>query len=105
MPRFPLAPVLAVLAVPAAAQDIQYQLVNESGLTLMEFYASPVEDPGWSNDLLGARVLPPDSTGTVTIADGADACEYDLLMVFEDGREVTDRVDICDLASYTLTAE
>lgn len=36
------------------------------------------------------------------IADGGSQCDYDVLFVFEDGQELTDTVNICDLNSYTL---
>jgi hypothetical protein len=94
---------LAALAAPAVAQDVQYELINSTGLTLMEFYTSPVAQGIWGDDLLGANVLAAGETGNVTIADGEATCDYDLLFVFEDGQEVVDTVNICDMASYTLT--
>jgi hypothetical protein len=103
--RLASALLLGALAAPATAQDVQYELVNDSGLTLMEFYTSPVDDGSWGSDLLGANVLPAGQTGTVTIADGEATCDYDLRFVFEDGQELVDSVNICDMASYTLSAE
>lgn len=94
--------VSAALAAPAIAQDVNYELINNSPLTLMEFYTSPVDVGSWENDILGADVLGSGEIGTVLIADGATACVYDLLFVFEDGQTLEDTVDICDLASYTL---
>ena len=89
-------------AAPAFAQDVEYQIINNSALTLMEFYTSPVGVDSWEQDILGANVLAAGSSGTVTIADGSDQCEYDLKFVMEDGQELTDSVDICSIASYTL---
>jgi hypothetical protein len=94
---------LAGLAGPAMAQDLQYQLVNDSGLTLMEFYTSPVDDGTWGDDILGANVLAAGETGTVTLADGSAQCGYDLRLVFEDGSEMIDTVDACQTGSYTIT--
>lgn len=103
--RLASALVLASLAAPALAQDVQYELVNDSGLTLMEFYTSAVSEGTWGDDLLGANVLAAGQGGSVTIADGGAECDYDLRFVFEDGSELVDSVNICDMASYTLTAE
>lgn len=103
--RLASAALLAVLAVPALAQDVQYELINDSGLTLMEFYTSPVDDGTWGDDLLGANVLASGESGAVTIADGESTCAYDLRFIFEDGQELVDSVDICEMASYTLVAE
>ena len=95
---------LVGLAAPALAQDVQYQLVNDSGLTLMEFYTSAVDEGAWGDDILGANVLAPGENGTVNIADGSAQCDYDLRFVFEDGSEFVDSVNVCDTASYTLTS-
>ena len=98
---------LALLAgaVPAAAQNVEFTLINNSSQSLHYFYTAPSNTSEWGDDLLG-----PDGTleagyqGTVFIGDGSDQCLYDfrfetgegaLLEVFE--------VDICELESYTLT--
>jgi hypothetical protein len=94
---------LAGLAMPAAAQDLQYELVNNSGLTLMEFYTSAVDEGTWGDDILGANVLASGESGQVTLADGSTQCDYDLRFVFEDGTEMVDTVNACDTASYTIT--
>lgn len=93
------------LASAAVAQDVQYTLLNSSSATLLEFYTSPVEDDMWGEDLLGEQVLASGESGVVTIADGAESCEYDMLFVFDDDTELTDTVDICELGSYELFDE
>jgi hypothetical protein len=101
---FPILATLAALAaVPALAQDVQYELINNSSLTLMEFYSSPVSAPAWGDDILGASVLAAGSTGAVTIADGGAECAYDIRMVFDNGAVLEDSVDVCALASYTIS--
>lgn len=89
-------------AAPALAQDIAYELYNDSGYTLMEFYTSPLNDNNWGADILGAQVVPSGTGGVVTITDGSDQCAYDIRMVFDDGTETLDSVDICELGSYTI---
>jgi hypothetical protein len=95
---------LAGLAAPALAQDVQYELINDSALTVMEFYTSAIDEGAWGDDILGADVLAPGEVGTVNIADGSARCDYDLRFVFEDGSELVDSVNICDMASYTLSS-
>jgi len=92
----------AAMAAPAFAQDIAYELYNESGYTLMEFYTSPMNDNNWGGDILGADVVPSGTGGVVTITDGSNQCAYDIRMVFDDGTETLDSVDICELGSYTI---
>ena len=98
---------LALLAgaMPAAAQTVEFTLINNSSQSLHYFYTNPSNMDAWGEDLLGPDgTLEPGYEGTVTIGDGSDQCLYDfrfetgegaLLEVFE--------VDICELNSYTLT--
>lgn len=87
---------------PALAQDMTFTLINQSGHTLVEFYASPVTANDWEEDILGENVLESGYSAQVIIADGRANCEYDFLMVFDDGDELTDVANICELGSYTL---
>lgn len=93
---------VAFTAVPAAAQDVLFELINNSPLTLVEFYASPTYDQYWGNDILGSQVVRPGTSGTVTIADGETACVYDMLFVMEDGQQITGQSDICRSARFVL---
>ena len=95
---------LAGLAAPAFAQDVQYQLINDSGLTLMEFYTAPADTGEFGDDILGANVLPAGETGTVGIANASEACDRDLRFVFEDGSESVERANVCDAASFTIAS-
>lgn len=89
---------------PAFAQDLAYDLHNETSYVVMEFYTSPSDEDEWGSDLLGSTVLGAGESAEVTIADGSDQCVYDFRFVFEDGDVVEDfGVDICELAEYTLS--
>jgi hypothetical protein len=102
--RLSLALPLALLAAPALAQEVQYELTNDSGLTLMEFYAGPAGEGGGGDDLLGANVLASGEVGTVAIPDDT-LCDRDLRFVFEDGSERVETTNICDEAGFTLAAQ
>ena len=47
----------ALLAAPAQAQDVAYDLHNETSYVVMEFYTSPSDEDEWGYDLLGSTVL------------------------------------------------
>ncbi|MDG3041067.1 hypothetical protein [Roseicyclus marinus] len=97
------ASILSLTAASGAfAQDVEYALLNSSSLALTEFYTSSTDDEEWGEDLLAATDLLPGEAGSVVIADGGESCEYDMLFIFEDGTELTDTVDICQIASYEL---
>ncbi len=74
-PRLALAVLLLTAALPAAAQEVSYQLSNASRLTVVEFYSSPMDQGTWGDDLLRAGVLEPGGTVNVTIHGGQ--CDYD----------------------------
>ncbi len=101
--RLATAALMTVAALPAAAADVSYELINNSSLTLVFFYTSPSSDSHWSEDFLGEAVLPPGESGIVTLYGASDICAYDVKFVMEDGQELVDQVDVCQLASYTLT--
>ena len=96
---------LLASALPAAAQTVEFTLINNSSQSLHYFYTTPSNQDSWGEDLLG-----PDGTlesgyqGTVTIGDGSDQCLYDFRFETGEGAmlEVAE-VDICALNSYTLT--
>lgn len=95
---------VCLVMAPAQAQDIAYDLHNETSYVVVEFYTSPANEDEWGYDLLGSAVLGAGESGRVSIADGSDQCVYDFRFVFDDGDVVEDYgVDICELAEYTLT--
>lgn len=95
---------IAVLATASAAmaQDVAYQLTNVSGFTVMQVFTSPANADDWGDDILGVNVLESGTTSTVYIMDNSDQCVYDILFVFDDGDEMSDQINICELASYTI---
>jgi len=89
-------------AAPALAQDMMFTLINRTGYTLVEFYAAPPTASDWEEDILGEDVLETGHSTQILIADGRANCEYEFLMVFDEGDDVEDKVNICELGSYTL---
>lgn len=95
---------LLATALPAAAQTVEFTLINNSSYSLHYFYTTPSNEDSWGEDLLGADgTLEPGYQGNVTIGDGSDQCLYDFRFETAEGHllEVPE-VDICSLDSYTL---
>ncbi|MBO9588593.1 hypothetical protein [Devosia sp.] len=90
---------------PAAAQTVEFTLINESSQALHYFYTSPSNDNNWGYDLLGdSGTLESGYNGTVTIGDGSEECIYDFKFVMDSGAELIEPgIDICSLGSYTIT--
>lgn len=101
---FALFAVAATLAAtPAFAEDLQFTLTNKTSSPVVHFYTTPTADDDWGDDILGREVLNPGESGTVTIADGERTCTYDVRSEFADGDVVQeDKINLCELGSYTL---
>lgn len=91
-------------ALPAAAQTVEFTLINDSSLAVHYFYTTPSNESAWGEDLLGAdNTLESGSQGTVTIGDGSDQCLYDFRFEMAGGAVAEAAgVDICKLSSYRL---
>ncbi|MEN9223417.1 MAG: hypothetical protein Q6M04_13370 [Thermostichus sp. BF3_bins_97] len=98
-----LAPLSALVASVALAQDLQFTLHNETSSDLVEFYITTSGSDSWEENLLSGPIEAGESA-TVTIADGEVVCEYDILGIFADGSEAEDyELNLCELGSYTYT--
>ena len=99
--------VLSLLAfvAPAAAQTVEFTLINNSSQALHYFYTNPSNMDAWGEDLLGEDgTLEAGEQGVVTIGDGSDQCVYDFKFVMDSGAELIEPgIDICQLGSYTIT--
>lgn len=93
-------------ALPVLAEDLTFDLINNSSRDLHVFQTSPSGVEAWEDDVLGSNVVPAGATVSITIADGRDDCVYDMRFELEDGTELEDYdVDLCALGSYELHDE
>jgi len=95
---------LALVALPAvaSAQNRVVEIVNSTGVTMMEFYASNIGDSSSTYDILGADVLESGYSVDVDIDDGSGQCLFDFRAVFADGDEVIDEgVNVCEISVFT----
>ncbi len=90
----------------AQAEDLLFELVNDTSVALVELYISPTNVDNWEEDVLGSEVLLPGEAIDIVIADGRRDCVYDILGVFADDDEVEGyEVDLCELEGYTFYEE
>ncbi|WP_426958108.1 hypothetical protein [Muricoccus radiodurans] len=89
-------------AGPAAAQgNPSFSLVNRSGQTIMEIYASSVSVNSWGQDLLGANVLPNGQSFQVNLPP--NQCQNDIRVVYQDRRSEERRgVNTCQLTEVVF---
>jgi hypothetical protein len=83
------------------ACDTRFQVVNNSGLTVMQLFFSHASRSDWGVDQLGANVLQP---GRVWNFTAANAGAYDFRVVYANGRAAElRRVDICRASQIVVT--
>jgi len=86
----------------AVAQDPSFRVVNNTGNTVNEVYASPVTANGWGHDRLGSEVIAPGGRQVIRLpADGQ--CRYDIRIVFQGGTaEERRNQDTCRITDLVL---
>jgi hypothetical protein len=78
-------------------------VVNNSGLTVTQFYGSNIGSTSWEEDILGANVLPAGSSVNVNFDDGSGYCTFDFKAVFADGSSVVENgIDVCATSQVTI---
>lgn len=106
MRRFFLAAIVAGAAIATAGSasaqcDTRFQLVNQSGVTVQEFYFGSSAQPNWGADQLGQNVLPNGrSMNFATRSGGLN----DFRVVWSTGeRADLMQVDICQTSAIVAT--
>ncbi|CEJ14929.1 hypothetical protein BN1110_05264 [bacterium YEK0313] len=85
------------------AEVCSFRLINNTGVELYSFWASPSRVSSWENDILGDDTLGAGRAVNVNLSDGRRDCVYDFKFKFSDGDIVERRqINICRLGRYTL---
>lgn len=97
-----LTAVTIAAASPALAEDLVFNLINDSSLNLVEMYVAPHASDTWGENILFGQ-LDAGTQGDITIADGEATCDYDLRFVMDNGATVDGNQNLCELATFTLS--
>jgi len=77
---------------------------NQTGWTMLRFYASDARSSSWEEDILGSDTLASGRSWTVNIDDGSGACVYDFRAEFTNGEVLTrSGINVCEVADYYYT--
>ncbi len=97
----------AAVSAPVQSRDGQNRRVrihNNTGWTMLRFYASDSRVDDWEEDMLGRDVLAAGSSIMMNIDDGSGACLYDFKAEFTNGEVLTRfNVNVCQIADYYYT--
>jgi len=77
---------------------------NQTGWTMLRFYASNTSRSDWEEDILGDDVLANNASIVMKIDDGTGACMFDFKAEFTNGQElIRNNVNVCEIADYYYT--
>lgn len=86
--------------------DRRVHIINESRNTVMELYASTINERSWEEDILDVEVIEPGASTVANIDDGTRRCLYDFKFVLEDGNEfVEEAVNVCTVEVIRLSRD
>ena len=98
----PAVAVALSLAAPVFADSVEpLRIQNNSGSTIYRFFASPVNNPSYEQDILGNNTLGNGQYLDITFRNVSE-CNYDILIEWENGAQYSDVVNICQIAQYNV---
>jgi hypothetical protein len=81
--------------------DPSFIVVNQAGSPINELYASPTSEDSWGQDRLGQDIVRARGRQSIRLPRGA--CQYDLRIVWQDGRSEERRdVNLCEMRELTV---
>jgi len=99
---------LASITLQATQQrrNLDFTLVNKTGLTIDEVYLSPTNDDEWGEDVMGKDVLNNGEKVEITFSSSETECNWDLKIVDEDKDDVEwTKLNLCTANEITLMYE
>ncbi len=80
----------------SGSYDRRVTIINNTNVSMREFYGSNAGSGSWEEDILGTSVLPSGSSVSINFDDGSGYCNFDFKAVFSDGSSLVDNnVDVC----------
>jgi hypothetical protein len=95
---------VTVIEVSRDGYNRRVRVHNQTGWTMLRFYASDSRKSDWEEDILGDSVLNNGRSVTINIDDGSGACVYDFRAEFTNGQVLTRmNINVCQIADYYYT--
>jgi len=91
----------------SSAQALTYDVINNTGVTLVDVFVTPAETNNWGNDILSNNLFENGSTITVTIpADYGTTCLFDMKITDAAGGHIAfTGIDACKLIKLKINAD
>ncbi len=97
----------ATVAVTAQQRrNLDFTLVNKTGLVVMELYLSPASENEWGEDVLGDDILDHNEKVDIDFSSAETECAWDMKVVDEDDDEVVwTKLNLCTASEITILYE
>lgn len=93
-------------AAPQQRKNLDFTLVNKTGVDIMEVYLSPTSDNEWGEDVMGKDILENGQKVDITFSSAETECNWDLKVVDEDDDEIVwTKLNLCTANEITLMWE
>ncbi|MBL7128240.1 MAG: hypothetical protein ISS16_04565 [Ignavibacteria bacterium] len=91
----------------SSAQALTFDVVNNTGVTLVDVFVTPAETDNWGSDILPYDLFEDGSTITVTIPDTyGETCMFDMKITDGVGGDVTfTGIDACTLVTIQINGD
>ena len=91
----------------SSAQALTYQVINNTGFTLVDIYVSPAESNNWGSDILPNDLFENGATVTVNIPESfGQTCMFDMKITDTAGNFVTfTNIDACKLVTLQINGD
>ena len=99
---------LASITLGAVQQrrNLDFTLVNKTGLDIIEVYLSPTSEEEWGEDVMGKDILEHGAKVDITFSSSETECNWDLKIVDEDDDEIEWlKLNLCTANEITLLYE
>ncbi|MCX6161287.1 MAG: hypothetical protein NTV87_08130 [Ignavibacteriae bacterium] len=105
---FAVVAVISLLSVNnSSAQALSYDVVNNTGVDLVDVFVTPAETNNWGNDILPGSLFENGMTISVTIpADYGTTCMFDMKITDAVGDHITfSGIDACKLVKLQINSD
>lgn len=91
----------------SSAQALTYDVVNNTGVTLVDVFVTPAETSSWGSDILPNNLFENGSTISITIpADYGTTCMFDMKITDLVGGHITfTGIDACKLVTLQINGD
>lgn len=92
------------VGAPAHANGLDFTLNNATGYDIKAVYVDPTSSDTWTDDVMGADILPDGGGVNIHFTGEADSCKWDLKVEWTEDYKPTvwSGLNLCNISEVTL---